>query len=713
MKVWLKTRIIFICLELVQLSSALLDPAPFPDALKQCYEFRSFNMTPSDEVAVNIQNYCYRQYQYKQIADGKIWSPLNITKEGVNYIHGLFRQIFNEARDVARHSMKSRRHKRQARFPGRYRQEVRSPGGAFRRYARCILRLQREAVEPPQSGRNTYQTLAVLHSGQVLATAHGGPAFIPWHRIYLLLLETACGTPIPYWDSTVDHDMMDPTRSMIWSDMFFGNGDGEVMTGPFQSLRTILGDSIIRNIGTGDSSLFTKEGLAAVLSRRRYEEIVEPKQGAEYVFSLEGHHNGPHVWVGGHLSLTNTAAYDPIFFNHHAFIDHVYEIFRQQQLRSGINPIMDYPTMTPPGHAANDLIDFRPYAQPLRNIEGLSRFIANLVRYEPLPTCQNRCNRSPHLFCDQVRFVCVSRARPTSMMPAGGGFGMASQPGQAPASQDVPTESRVRAQARGPIPGGARFRSSPFTDSRNRPDTIGSVPASPQLLAASVQARAGTTRRRRDVSQKHQNNTSLDDSLRTVSALQRSFTNTFMIDGVVDLKRWVYVPVRVFYNRSLNIDGNDPTLHPNIALKALQSSCHGVNSGAFKVFVTSNGLNYVGTYKEFVILDERQPFSVMDTAIGIKNPDYGGGEVLFTAYDSCGRPCRALCTKSLEGKTVYKSCSAVFKVSAALPKMFRLSYRDALSSNWKISNLINSQDVDLIPPITFVCDNTQLWPWDY
>ncbi|XP_062587119.1 tyrosinase-like protein 1 [Saccostrea cucullata] len=572
---------------------------------------------------------------------------------------------------------------------------------------------QFQAVEPPQTGRNTYQTLAVLHSGQVLATAHGGPAFIPWHRIYLLLLETACGSPIPYWDSTVDHDMIDPTSSVIWSDMFFGNGDGDVMTGPFQSLRTILGDSIIRNIGTGDSSLFTKEGLAAVLSRRRYGDIVEPKQGAEYVFSLEGHHNGPHVWVGGHLSLTQTAAYDPIFFNHHAFIDHVYEIFRQQQLRSGINPVMDYPTMAPPGHAANDFIDFRPYAQPLRNIEGLSRFIANLVRYEPLPTCQNRCNRSPHLYCDRVRFVCVSRARPTATMPIGGGFGMASQPGQAPASQDVPTESRARAQARGPIPGGARFRSSPFTDSRNRPDTIGSAPASPQLLAAGAQARAGAARKRRDVSQTHQNNSSLNGNLRTVSALQRSFTNTFMIDGVVDLKQWVYVPARVFYNRSLNIGGNDPTLHPNIARKAMKSSCHGVNSGAFKVFVTSNGLNYVGTYKEFVIIDERQPFSVMDTAIGIKNPDYGGGEVLFTAYDSCGRPCRALCMKWLQGKTVYKPCSAVFKVSAALPKMFYSSYRDALSSNWKTSNLINSQDVDLTPPITFVCDNKKLWPWDY
>ena len=88
---------------------------------------------------------------------------------------------------------------------------------------------------------------------------------------------------------------------------------------------------------TGPSPLFTKEGLQAVLSRRRYSEIVEPKQGAEYIYSLEGHHNGAHNWVGG-LRLPNTAAYDPIFFNHHAFIDHVYELFRQQQLREGIDP---------------------------------------------------------------------------------------------------------------------------------------------------------------------------------------------------------------------------------------------------------------------------------------------------------------------------------------------------------------------------------------
>lgn len=144
MNAWSDTVLIFLCLGLLELSSALLEPSPFPEALRECYKFRSFNMTPSDEVTTKIQNFCYRQYQYQQIAEGKINSQTNLTQEGVNYIHGLFRQIFNEAREVASYSVKSKRHKRQALFPGRFRQEVRSPGGAFRRYARCIRRLQRE-----------------------------------------------------------------------------------------------------------------------------------------------------------------------------------------------------------------------------------------------------------------------------------------------------------------------------------------------------------------------------------------------------------------------------------------------------------------------------------------------------------------------------------------------------------------------------------------
>ena len=144
MDFWKQTAIVSVFLVLFGLSSALLELSQFPDELRECYEFRSYNMTPSDQDAINIQNFCYRQYQYKQLAKGNMGFSPNITQEGINYIQGLFRQILNEAREVHQFHQSSKRHKRQA-FPGRYRQEVRSPG-AYPRYANCILRLQREVI---------------------------------------------------------------------------------------------------------------------------------------------------------------------------------------------------------------------------------------------------------------------------------------------------------------------------------------------------------------------------------------------------------------------------------------------------------------------------------------------------------------------------------------------------------------------------------------
>lgn len=129
---------VFICLTIVKLSSALLEPSPYPATLRECYNFRSYNMTPSDEIALQIQNYCYKQYQFKQIAEGKVFSTPNITEEGMNYINSLFRQLFGESSEIVKNE-KLKRQKRQT-MPVRIRREVRSPG-AFAPFARCIRSL--------------------------------------------------------------------------------------------------------------------------------------------------------------------------------------------------------------------------------------------------------------------------------------------------------------------------------------------------------------------------------------------------------------------------------------------------------------------------------------------------------------------------------------------------------------------------------------------
>ncbi len=74
--------------------------------------------------------------------------------------------------------------------------------------------------------------------------AHRGPAFLPWHRQFLLLLEAELREieptlSLPFWDWTKDAVNLDPTKTpAVWADDFMG-GNGlssdnwRVQTGPF------------------------------------------------------------------------------------------------------------------------------------------------------------------------------------------------------------------------------------------------------------------------------------------------------------------------------------------------------------------------------------------------------------------------------------------------------------------------------------------------
>ncbi|KAH3824746.1 hypothetical protein DPMN_126599 [Dreissena polymorpha] len=47
--------------------------------------------------------------------------------------------------------------------------------------------------------------------------------------------------------------------------------------------------------------------------------------------NLEKLHDEVHDWVGGDMGYLGSAAYDPIFYMHHAFIDYIWEQFRRRQ----------------------------------------------------------------------------------------------------------------------------------------------------------------------------------------------------------------------------------------------------------------------------------------------------------------------------------------------------------------------------------------------
>lgn len=117
--------------------------------------------------------------------------------------------------------------------------------------------------------------------------------------------------------------------------------------------------------------------------------------------------------------------------------------------------------------------------------------------------------------------------------------------------------------------------------------------------------------------------------LSVFSLLYRSFTNTFVSDGVVDKKRWVYIPVRIVYTRSKNVHEIDLTLFRTVY--QFEHTCQTAHLGVSKVFVTSNGQCHM-MYTEYAIINtsNRQPVYTTTMTEGV-NPDYDGGDALYKA----------------------------------------------------------------------------------
>ncbi len=248
---------------------------------------------------------------------------------------------------------------------------------------------------------------------------HGGPVFLPWHRQYLLLFESALrevsgkNITVPYWDWT------DPlaTASVFSADMLGGDGDPTdsyaVTTGPFRKgnwqlvvqpigveWQSSATSYLTRRFGSIPSapSLPTVAEVSAALAAplydvAPYDTTSNPAQS--FRNALEGFrdapgfasmqcgpdgvmttlpinspklHNGVHAWVGGTIGVAGdgstifgtmvlpTSPNDPIFFLHHSNIDRLWAQWQTLRGTHTYQPVS--------GHHGNNLYDpMVPYDQ--------------------------------------------------------------------------------------------------------------------------------------------------------------------------------------------------------------------------------------------------------------------------------------------------------------------------------------------------------------
>ncbi|XP_053402744.1 putative tyrosinase-like protein tyr-3 [Mercenaria mercenaria] len=244
---------------------------------------------------------------------------------------------------------------------------------------------------------------------------HSGASFLPWHRVYITMFEEVLrmydrSVFLPYWASTFDDAMSNPVNSILWTDSYFGNGEGIVTSGPAAYWVTGQG-GLERNYGRG-STLFKKDQIQQVLSQCYLANISRPS--APPVYDLEGYHGGPHVWVGGDMSAFITTGYDPVFYMHHAYVDYIWEQFRRRQRYiCRVEPTRDYPEVPVDNsnHPDASMTGFEWYI----NRDGIGpQWINNWFNYDPEPSCPDCCPNCPSpapLYCDSVKNTCVSRSK--------------------------------------------------------------------------------------------------------------------------------------------------------------------------------------------------------------------------------------------------------------------------------------------------------------
>lgn len=206
--------------------------------------------------------------------------------------------------------------------------------------------------------RGVYRQFVMDHAAS-MGDAHGNPAFLPWHRQFILHFESELraidpGVALPYWDWSNDPGLV--SGAPQWNDamvrLLGGNGDpgdGQaVNTGPFARWFTYAPDgtettgTLAREFGgaSGRGRLPGARNVAAALGATRYDTTLGFRNMVESGAVPSGMHNAVHGWVGGQMGWVALAPNDPCFFLHHCFVDKLWADW-QATTRLGYEPRAD------------------------------------------------------------------------------------------------------------------------------------------------------------------------------------------------------------------------------------------------------------------------------------------------------------------------------------------------------------------------------------
>ena len=171
----------------------------------------------------------------------------------------------------------------------------------------------------PAADPNSFATLASFHGGPpVTYCAHGAPGFFTWHRAYLMAFENAlrsvgCHVTLPYWNWSSGPTTGVPAPCRLPT---YVNRVGATVPNPLYSGPRPAGGQTSRRANI-DTTAFDDLATSA-------QAAMTEADFASFQSQINGVHGSVHVRTGGDMGSVPTAAYDPIFYLHHANIDRLW-----------------------------------------------------------------------------------------------------------------------------------------------------------------------------------------------------------------------------------------------------------------------------------------------------------------------------------------------------------------------------------------------------
>lgn len=172
-----------------------------------------------------------------------------------------------------------------------------------------------------------YAHYAGLH-GLPLPTecSHNDTLWLPWHRAYLYFFEMSLRdidptVTLPWWSWASGHLPTAYTTTANANPLHHAPipANARVPGGPSETVRN----------GPAPNTLPTQTEITNVMKRNDF---------LDFSAGLRQLHNRVHGQIAGSMGLIENAAFDPIFWAHHSYVDRAWRLWQLNHAATGLSP---------------------------------------------------------------------------------------------------------------------------------------------------------------------------------------------------------------------------------------------------------------------------------------------------------------------------------------------------------------------------------------